>query len=152
MAQSATVSATFGLPLGEMNTTPLIDVMLVLLVMFILAVPAAVNQVPIDLPAPSPIDSHPELLKQNDLTVAANGQLAWNGAPLNEAALFAVLRQAANTTPESLVRFRPDGAAPYGSSARVLRFIKLAGITNFAFIGNEQYGAFGKAAALPVAR
>ena len=152
MIRAASTPATFGPPLGEMNTTPLIDVMLVLLVMFILAVPAAVNQVPIDLPVPSTIDTHPELLRQNDLTVAANGQLGWNGAPLGEAELFAVLQRAARTSPESLVRFRPAGAAPYGSSARILRLIKLVGITNFAFIGNEQYAAFGKAALLPALR
>ncbi len=58
MTRSATATR-FDQPFGEMNTTPLIDVMLVLLVMFILAVPAAVNQISVDLPAPGPVIDHP---------------------------------------------------------------------------------------------
>jgi len=148
MARTATAPANLGAPLGEMSTTPLIDVMLVLLVMFILAVPAAVNQVPIDLPAPSTSQPLP-IAPQNDLTVDARGQFAWNGNPLSETALFAVLQQAATIKPEPLVRFHPAGDAPYGSSARVLRLIKAAKITAFAFVGNEQYAAFGKAVTSP---
>ena len=137
-------------PFGEMNTTPLIDVMLVLLVMFILAVPTAVHQVPIDLPAPSPSTLPRPILAQNVLTIDARGQIAWNGAPMAEGELFAVLQQAARIKPEPLVRLAPAGGTPYGATARVLRLIKLAQITAFAFVDNEQYASFGKAPAQPL--
>ena len=152
MAQAATGSLKFDAPLGEMNTTPLVDVMLVLLVMFILAVPAAVDQLPFDLPTPN---DHPVTLPinlQNDLTVDAKGRPAWNGAALGEAELFKVLNQTTHIKPEPLVRFTPAGAAPYSASARVLRLIKLSGVTSFAFVGNEQYAAFEKASGPRVTR
>ncbi len=135
-----------GEPLSDLNTTPLIDVLLVLLVMLILSVPVAVHDVPFDLPAPSPIIEHPKVLPENTLTIAPSGQLAWNGTPLNEAELTAVLADTAAQRPEPLVRFTPDGRAPYGASARILRLVKYSGVTAFAFVGNEAYGDFGKAA------
>ena len=138
-----------GEPLSDLNTTPLIDVMLVLLVMFILSVPVAVHDLPFDLPAPTPSIDLPKVLPENTLTIDPAGQLAWNGNALSEAALVGVLTETARHVPEPLVRFTPDGSAPYGSSARVLRLVKYSGVTAFAFVGNEQYGNFGKA---PLAR
>ena len=135
-----------GEPLRELNTTPLIDVMLVLLVMFILSVPVAVHDMPFDLPTPGPVVDPLEILADNTLTIDPVGRLAWNGASLSESALVAVLTESAKRVPEPLVRFSPDGAAPYGSSARVLRLVKYSGVTAFAFVGNEQYGNFSKAA------
>ena len=135
-----------GEPLRELNTTPLIDVMLVLLVMFILSVPVAVHDLPFDLPTPTPIIDLPIVLPENTLTISPTGQLAWNGNALSEAALVGVLTETAKRVPEPLVRFTPDGGAPYGSSARVLRLVKYSGVTAFAFVGNEQYGSFSKAA------
>ena len=152
MAQAATVSSKFEAPLGEMNTTPLIDVMLVLLVIFILAVPAAVHQLPFDLPTPNNRPVTLPINLQNDLTLDAKGQPAWNGAVLSEAELFKVLNQTTRIKPEPLVRFTPTGSAPYSASARVLRLIKLSGVTSFAFVGNEQYAAFDKASGPRTAR
>ena len=135
-----------GEPLAELNTTPLIDVMLVLLVMFILSVPVAVHDLPFDLPAPASTFPHLIIRPENNLTIGSTGQLAWNGSALSEAALVAVLTESAKRVPEPLIRFTPDGSAPYGSSARVLRLVKYSGVSAFAFVGNEQYGNFGKAA------
>ncbi len=132
-------------PLAELNITPLIDVMLVLLVMFIMSIPVAVHDLPFDLPPASPVIDRPEVLPENTLTISPAGQLAWNGTALSEAALAAVLVDTAKHVPEPLVRFTPDGRAPYGASARVLRLVKYSGVTMFAFVGTEQYGAFGKA-------
>ena len=137
----------FGQPLGEMNTTPLIDVMLVLLVMFILAVPAAVHEVPIDLPVPGSIINFPPVLPRNQVTMSAGARLSWNGAVLDEGQLLAALTAAAKLKPEPLVTFVPDGRAPYGAAARVLRLVKYSGVSAFAFVGNEQYAQFGRAAA-----
>ena len=135
-----------GEPLAELNTTPLIDVMLVLLVMFILSVPVAVHDLPFDLPQQSPSIDLPKVLPENTLAISPTGQLAWNGSALSEAALAGVLTESAKRVPEPLIRFTPDGGAPYGSSARVLRLVKYSGVSAFAFVGNEQYSSFGKAA------
>jgi biopolymer transport protein ExbD len=130
-------------PLGEMNTTPLIDVMLVLLIMFIMAVPLASHAIEFDLPQGK--GPHPEhILAQNRLTIAADGAIAWNGKGLSEAELLATLRVAESIVPEPLVLFEPDGAAPYGQTARVLRIVKGSGLSAFAFVGNDRFGAFDK--------
>ena len=106
MAHAATIPARYGEPLGEMNTTPLIDAMLVLLVMLILAVPVAVHQLPFDLPTPPPTSIQTPIRPQNDLTIDAQGQPAWNGKTLSEAALFSVLQQAASLNPDPRSRNR----------------------------------------------
>ena len=143
MAVAASIQT--GDPLAELNITPLIDVMLVLLVMFIMSIPVPVHDLPFDLPPIAPAIDRPEVLPENTLTISPAGQLAWNGTTLNEAALAGVLADTAKHVPEPLVRFTPDGRAPYGASARVLRLVKYSGVTMFAFVGTEQYGTFGKA-------
>lgn len=140
---AATSFSFCGEPLAEMNTTPLIDVMLVLLIMFIMSVPLASHAIEFDLPrggGPKP----EQILKENRLTIAANGAIAWNGEGLSEVELLATLRAAENIVPEPLVLFEPDGAAPYGQTARVLRIVKGSGLSAFAFVGNDRFGAFDK--------
>lgn len=133
-------------PFVELNITPLIDVMLVLLVMFIMSIPVAVHDLPFDLPPATPIVDLPKILPENTLTIGPKGQVAWNGTALSEGALAAVLADTVKHVPEPLVRFTPDGSAPYGASARILRLIKYSGVTAFAFVGTEQFGTFSKAA------
>lgn len=130
-------------PMAEMNTTPLIDVMLVLLIMFIMAVPLASHAIEFDLPRGDG-PKHERILKENRLTIAANGAIAWNGKGLSEAELLATLRVAENIVPEPLVLFEPDGAAPYGQTARVLRIVKGSGLSAFAFVGNDRFASFDK--------
>lgn len=133
-----------GEPLSEMNTTPLIDVMLVLLIMFIMAVPLASHTVEFQLPHSD--GPQPKTIRtENRLTIAPNGAITWNGTGLNEAELLATLRTAERVVPEPLVLFEPDGGAPYGKTARVLRIVKHSGLSAFAFVGNDRFGAFDKA-------
>ena len=148
MARTAVAVRTFDASLGDMNTTPLIDVMLVLLVMFILAVPAAVNEVPIDLPAPnmnhSPVTVQPD---KNTITIGADSSIAWNGTAVSQTDLATLLIQTGRMVPEPELRFQPDAQAPYDTAARVLNQVKASGISAFGFVGNDSYAAFGKAAA-----
>jgi biopolymer transport protein ExbD len=138
-----------GEPLGEMNTTPLIDVMLVLLIMFIMAVPLASHAIEFDLPqGPNPPLPQP-IRDTNRLTIAANGAIAWNGQSLSEAQLLTTLRAAERIVPEPLVLFEPDGRAPYGDAARVLRIVKGSGLSAFGFVGNDRFSQFDKAAPKP---
>lgn len=146
MARSAVAARQFEPPFSEMNTTPLIDVMLVLLVMFILAVPAAVNEVPIDLPAPA---TDPVQLKvqhdKNTVAIRANSTITWNETSVSQSELAALLNRTRRMVPEPELRFQPDPQAPYNTAAWVLNQVKASGVSAFGFVGNDSYAAFGKA-------
>ncbi len=134
-----------GSPMMEINTTPLIDVMLVLLIMFIITIPVATHSIDIDLPAPQPPTNVPPPQRdKNVLSVDSVGTITWNGQPLNESGLVYQLTETLKIKPEPELQFQPDGQAPYESTARVLRLIKGSGVTAFGFVGNEQYYQFGK--------
>ena len=146
MARTATAALALDAPMGEMNTTPLIDVMLVLLVMFILAVPAAVNQVPIDLPAP-PATLHPPVIQpeKNLLSITPAGAVIWNGQPVTEGQLAWLLHETLRIKPEPELQFEPDPAAPYDTAAKVLNVVKRSGVSAFGFVGNDRFTRFAKA-------
>ncbi|MFM5929993.1 MAG: ExbD/TolR family protein [Novosphingobium sp.] len=139
-----------GSPMMEINTTPLIDVMLVLLIMFIITIPVATHSVDIDLPAPTPPSNVPPPKRdKNVLSVDPNGTITWNGNPLNESGLVYQLTESLKIKPEPELQYQPDAQAPYETTARVLRLIKGSGVTAFGFVGNEQYYQFGKAPGEP---
>lgn len=134
-----------GEPMMEMNTTPLIDVMLVLLIMFIITIPVQTHAVKIDLPVDSP--TPPEVLIEpvkNKLTVDTNDTIAWNGAPVSQGQLAGILAQTRNMDPEPELQFQPDARARYQIVDEVLVVIKRSGVTKLGFVGNEQYGTFQK--------
>jgi biopolymer transport protein ExbD len=134
-----------GAPMMEMNMTPLIDVLLVLLIMFIITIPVATHSVDIDLPQPSPpTDIIVEPVK-NKLVLTQQDVILWNGNPINENNLVSLLQQSKAMNPEPELQFEPEARASYEISARVLNLIKASGVTKFGFVGNEQYRVFGKA-------
>ena len=141
-----------GEPMMEMNTTPLIDVMLVLLIMFIITIPVATHAVNIDLPSPAatPPDVKIERTK-NKVVVSPASEILWNGTPLSEGQLLSALQATMAIKPEPELQFQPDAQAPYDTSAKVLNIIKGSGVTAFGFVGNEQYSEFGKPANAPEA-
>jgi biopolymer transport protein ExbD len=143
LAQSRTAPLAIQ-PIAEINTTPLIDVLLVLLIMLLLSVPAAFDALNYDLPRPSPIEQNTEILAQNRLSVTATGVITWNGIAVSEGQLVTLLAAAARLHPQPLVRFEPEGNAPYGKTARVLGIVKAADPASFAFAGTEHFAAFGK--------
>ncbi len=136
-----------GSPMMEMNTTPLIDVMLVLLIMFIITIPVATHSVDIDLPPPNPPDQPPPPVKpiKNELSITWDNKVLWNTTPINNSQLLANLRTSMNMPVEPELQFKPEAQASYELSARVLRIIKASGVTKFGFVGNEQYSEFEKA-------
>lgn len=134
-------------PMAEMNTTPLIDVLLVLLIMFILSVPVASHVTPVELPGPGTTEPA-KIRPENRLSVSAQGTMIWNGAPIEEPRLSATLAAMVHLKPEPLVKFEPEAGAPYGVSARAINLVKTSGLTSFAFVGTQQYARFDKAAAL----
>jgi biopolymer transport protein ExbD len=134
-----------GEPMLDMNMTPLIDVLLVLLIMFIITIPVATHSVDIDLPQgnPPPTDIVVDPVK-NKLILTAQDQILWNGTTVNEGQLITLLAETTAMNPEPELQFEPEPLASYEITARVLQDIKVSGVTKFGFVGNEKYRQFGK--------
>ncbi len=126
-------SPAFEEPLSELNITPLIDVMLVLLVMMILTLPTVLHKVAVDLPQgyapPSETVTHP-------LVLARGGAVTLDGVALADAAMPARFK-ALRADPAALLVMRTDPEARYDSFDHVLAEVKRAGITRLGFAGNE---------------
>ncbi|MEZ5687279.1 MAG: biopolymer transporter ExbD [Caenibius sp.] len=135
-----------GEPMMEMNTTPLIDVMLVLLIMFIITIPVATHSVDIDLPSGE--NPPPDVIVQtekNKVVLSTDNKVLWNGDEVNTGQLVTLLKETTEMPVEPELQFEPEENASYDLSARVLNIIKGSGVTKFGFVGNEKYSAFGKA-------
>lgn len=119
----------------DINTTPLIDVMLVLLVMLIITVPLQTHAVRLDLPSgPPPTQTvEPQVIV---IAIDEVGQLRWNGDPIGEIGRleprFAAL---APQTPQPEIHLRPDRHTRYGNVARVLAIAQRAGLTRIGIVG-----------------
>ena len=136
-----------GTPMMEMNTTPLIDVMLVLLIMFIITIPMATHSVDIDLPVPNPNDPPPPpiLPDKNKVVLTRDGQIMWNATPVTGGQLVSNLKGTLALQPEPELQFQPEPDASYDLSAKVLNIIKGSKVTKFGFVGNEMFSEFEKA-------
>ena len=132
-----------GEPMMEMNTTPLIDVMLVLLIMFIITLPIPTHAVKVDLPVNDPRNQTPPVDPQkNKIIIDAAGTVSWNGAPVDEVTLRQYLQQSLRLPVEPELQFQPNAQTRYVVVDEVLAEIKRAGVTKLGFVGNEQYGNF----------
>lgn len=134
-----------GEPMMDMNMTPLIDVLLVLLIMFIITIPVATHSVDIDLPQgnPPPQDIVVDPVK-NKLILTQGDQILWNGTPVDSGQLVTLLSETTRMSVEPELQFEPEPLASYDISAKVLQIIKSSGVTKFGFVGNEKYRSFGK--------
>lgn len=124
-------------PMAEMNVTPFIDVLLVLLIMVILATPMKANVTPVDLPTDTP-PPHP-VLASNAVQIDANDRVTWNGQPVTTRELRAEIAAASAMSPQPVLRFEPDARASYDTSARTIALIREEGAESFTFVGNEKY-------------
>jgi len=128
-----------GEPMMEMNTTPLIDVLLVLLIMFIITIPIQTHAVKVDLPQNDPnnvVNVEPD---KNKISIDAAGVVSWNGSPVDDLTLRQYLDATKTINPEPELHFQPDSNARYEVVDRVLAVIKRSGVSKLGFIGNEQY-------------
>jgi biopolymer transport protein ExbD len=125
-------------PISELNTTPLIDVMLVLLIMFIVTMPLATHKVAVDLPQPGPPTDKPEPVVHR-LNMDGAGRLSWNGEPVAQASLPA--RIAAMAATDEL-HLRAESDTPYDRFDHVLATIKRAGVERLGLVDNRRFGAF----------
>jgi len=123
----------------DMNTTPLIDVMLVLLIMFIITIPVQTHAVKLDLPAPAPPTNAPiePIFNQVDIDFLSN--IYWNKVEVDLPTLKSYMKQAANMPTQPELRLRPEGLAKYSVVDEVMASAQQAGITKMGFVGNEAY-------------
>jgi biopolymer transport protein ExbD len=135
-----------GAPMMEMNTTPLIDVMLVLLIMFIITIPVATHSVNVNLPQASPPTNNPVVDPvKNKLVLTQTNQILWNGSTINEGNLVSLLQSTKAMNPEPELQFQPEAYSSYETANRILKIITESKVTKFGFVGNENFATFGKA-------
>ena len=140
MSMQTTSDNADGEPMMDMNVTPLIDVMLVLLIMFIITIPIQTHAVKLDLPVnqanqpPPPIDP-----VKNKVVVTAQDQILWNGAPVNMDQLRGYLDQTQQMNPVPELHLQPEATARYEIVDAVLGVTKRAHVQKMGFVGNEYY-------------
>ncbi|MCP3715478.1 biopolymer transporter ExbD [Paraburkholderia sp. CNPSo 3281] len=138
MNVSSTESANEPDVLVDINTTPLIDVMLVLLIMLIITIPIQMHAVKMNLPVGDPPPAAPPLVVQ--VNVGPDGALTWNGAPIaGRDDLERHMVQVAAQADQPEIHLLPDRLAPYSAVAGVLAAAQREGATRIGLIGNEQY-------------
>jgi biopolymer transport protein ExbD len=123
----------------DINTTPLIDVMLVLLVMLIITIPIQLHSVNINMPVgnPPPQQVKPEIVK---IDIDPSSVVYWNGEPIGSSAVLEEkLRAIAGANPQPELHIRPDRAAKYDVVASVLAASQRLGVTKLGIIGSEQF-------------
>lgn len=127
-----------GEPMSEINTTPLIDVMLVLLIMLIVTLPPQRHAVKLDTPLPPPPNQPPppdDLPDPIRILIAYNGRISWNGTDVNRAQLDQNLKVEAQRSVQPEVHIEPDRDAQYGVVAHVMAAAQRNGLKKMGVIG-----------------
>lgn len=124
----------------DINTTPLIDVMLVLLIMLIITIPMQTQAVKLDMPRNQ---AQPEdVVKPQvvDLEIDFDGTVFWNGQPVPTTALLdEYFKAAAALDPQPEIHLKPNRLVKYDYVAKVLAAAQRLGVVRLGFVGNEQY-------------
>ena len=118
------------------NTTPLIDLMLVLLVMLVVSIPVANHRMPLDLPQPGPDGTPPP---SHRLDIEAAGRLAWDGRPIADAELGPRLARMAADPAQPVLHFAAAAETRYERVDETLALVLRARITRLGFVGNEGF-------------
>ena len=140
MSMQTTSDNSEGEPMLDINVTPLIDVMLVLLIMFIITLPVQTHAVKLDLPQdqtnqpPPPIDPI-----KNKIVITQAGAVLWNGAPVNLTQLRQYLDVTQQMDPIPELHLQPEPEARYEVVDDVLAVTKQAKVSKMGFVGNEAY-------------
>ncbi len=126
----------------DINTTPLIDVMLVLLIMFIITIPIQTHAVKMNMPVPNnaaPPPKPPEIVR---IDVDFDGTIGWNGEIIeagNRAAIETRLRAVAAQADQPEVHLRPNKLVTYKHVAMIMASAQRLGVTKIGIVGNEQF-------------
>jgi biopolymer transport protein ExbD len=126
-------------PMIDINTTPLIDVMLVLLIMFIITLPVMTHAVKLDMPQARNSPPPSVVIEPIRLDVDWDGTIIWNGSVVQMAVLEGYFRQEAAKNPQPELHVRPDRRADYDTVAKVLALAQRNGMQRIGFVGNEQF-------------
>lgn len=121
----------------DLNTTPLIDVMLVLIIMLIISLPPQTHAVKLDMPVTNnpPPDIPPEVI---EIVVDFDGSSYWNQSKITDGKMLrSYLSQAARKVPMPEVHLKPHKLAKYDSVAKVLATAQRLGVTSIGIVGNE---------------
>jgi biopolymer transport protein ExbD len=141
MSMQTTSDNASGEPMLDINVTPLIDVMLVLLIMFIITIPIQTHAVKLDLPVNSNPNPPPIEPLKNTVGVTAQGVITWNGTPINTDQLRAYLEASQQLNPIPELHLQPDATARYELVDEVLAITKKAHVQKMGFVGNEYYAS-----------
>jgi biopolymer transport protein ExbD len=142
MAMQTTGSNAEGQPMMEMNTTPLIDVMLVLLIMLIVTIPPQTHAVKLDLPQNTNQPPPPVEPTKNKLVITRAGEVMWNGTPVSLTQLRQYLDVSQQMNPVPELHLQPEPDARYELVDEVLAVTKRAHVSKMGFVGNEAYSSF----------
>ncbi len=143
MAMQTTSDNTSGEPMMDINMTPLIDVMLVLLIMFIITIPIQTHAVKLDLPVDQPNSPPPPIDPvKNKVVITAAGQILWNGTPVSQEQLRQYLELSQQIQPIPELHLQPEPDAKYVLVDEVLAITKRARVEKMGFVGNEAYMNF----------
>ena len=122
-----------GAPMSEINTTPMVDVMLVLLIIFMVTAPLMTQSVDVDLPRAASVGPSPDAPKIS-LSIDADGALRWDGAVLVESELAPRMENAAALVPQPALHLQADRQTRYEQIARVLATARAAGLHSVGFV------------------
>ncbi|HEY4070495.1 MAG TPA: biopolymer transporter ExbD [Sphingomicrobium sp.] len=139
MSMQTTGANDSGEPMLDINTTPLIDVMLVLLIMFIITIPIQTHAVKLDLPVNQNTPPPPIQPLKNTVGITAQGQITWNGSPITAQQLRQYLEVTQQMNPVPELHLQPDATARYELVDEVLAITKKAHVQKMGFVGNEYY-------------
>jgi biopolymer transport protein ExbD len=140
MSMQTTGDNESGEPMLDVNVTPLIDVMLVLLIMFIITIPIQTHAVKLDLPVNQPQNQPPPVNPvKNILSINAQDQVLWNGSPVSMTQLRSYLDTTQQMNPIPELHLQPDATARYELVDKVLAVTKQAHVQKMGFVGNEYY-------------
>ncbi len=122
-------------PMSEINVTPLVDVMLVLLVIFIIAAPLMASRLALQLPqAETPNTAAPDPAGFVTLALDASGHLFWDEQPVDDAALPEKLAEVARRNPQTELQLRADTQVPYGRVVQLIGLAQSAGLSRIGFV------------------
>jgi biopolymer transport protein ExbD len=139
MSMQTTSDNASGEPMIDMNVTPLIDVMLVLLIMFIITLPPQTHAVKLDLPPATNQPPPPIQPTFNTVVITPTDQILWNGSPVTPDQLRTYLETTQQMDPVPELHLQPDPQARYELVDNVLAVAKKAHVEKMGFVGNEYY-------------
>ncbi|MBV8604775.1 MAG: biopolymer transporter ExbD [Pelomonas sp.] len=125
-------------PMMDVNTTPLIDVMLVLLVMLIITIPIQLHTINLDMPPPSH-NQPPTPPVVHEVFIDFDGSLSWDGTSITTAQLEDKFQGVANEPDQPEVHIKPNKLVDYGAVAHVMASAQRHGVKKMGMVGNEQF-------------